>query len=130
MRKLLMTLLLVLLFVSGPQLRAADDPSIQSEPRAESQKAMSQHIKQNSYKDKYIIYDTVTGKLLNLDFKELHKGMVKKGEFFVSCADFVDGSGNQYDLDFLVGEEGGNYRVFGAIVHSVNGEKRIYHIED
>ncbi|MDA2919013.1 hypothetical protein MYX76_05885 [Desulfobacterota bacterium AH_259_B03_O07] len=108
---------------------AADDPSIQGAPREKSQAAMNKHVGENSYNDHYIIYDAVDGKLRRLKFKELHSGLVKKGDFYVSCADFVDDEGNTYDLDFLVGEKDGEYSVYQAIVHKVNGKKRQYNIE-
>jgi hypothetical protein len=109
---------------------AADDPAIQGEPRQNSQSAMKTHIDQNSINDKYIIYDAVAGQIKRLSFKELHSGLVKKGDFYVSCADFVDDKGNLYDIDLLVAEEEGDYSVYQAIVHKINGEKRDYSIEE
>ena len=110
MKRLVMILFSGIFLLFGQVIYAEDDPSIQGETREESQKAMSKHISENSYQNKYIIYDAVTGKLLNLDFKELHSGIVKKGDFYVSCADFMDTNGNQYDLDFLVGKKDGEYK--------------------
>jgi hypothetical protein len=109
---------------------AADDPTIQSEPRQNRQLAMKTHIDQNSFNNKYIIYDAVAGQMKRLSFKELHAGLVKKGDFYVSCADFVDDKGNLYDIDLLVAEEEGDYRVYQAIIHKINGEKRDYDIEE
>ena len=63
---------------------AADDPSIQGAPREKSQAAMNKHVGENSYNDHYIIYDAVDGKLRRLKFKELHSGLVKKGDFYVN----------------------------------------------
>ena len=109
---------------------AGDDPSIQGKPRVESQQAMTNHIAANTYDGNYVIYDAVDGKLLKLDFKSLHKGLVKKGDFYVSCADFADNQGNLYDLDFLVGEKGDEFSVVQALVHAVNGNKRKYDVEN
>ena len=109
---------------------AGDDPSIQGKPRVESQKAMTSHIMGNTYDGKYVIYDAVDGKLLKLDFKSLHTGIVKKGDFYVSCADFADNKGNLYDIDFLVGEKDEQFSVIQALVHSVNGNKRKYDVEN
>lgn len=108
---------------------AADDPSIQGDLRVNINSAMSRHVEQNTLDGEYIIYDAVDGKLLTLDFKELHSGITKKGEFYVSCADFTDDSGAPYDIDFLVAEKDGQLRVFQAVVHSANGNKRQYHVE-
>ena len=60
---------------------AGDDPSIQGTPRVESQKAMTSYITGNTYDGNYVIYDAVDGKLLKLDFKSLHTGIVKKEIF-------------------------------------------------
>ncbi len=128
--KFLFTVLAVFLTFSAFQnLSAADDPSIQGKARTNTQSAMSEHINENTYDGKYIIYDAVTGKLLRLDFGELHKGIVKKDDFYVSCADFSDSKGNKYDLDFLVVDNGVNFEVFEAIVHKVDGNKRKYDLE-
>jgi len=109
---------------------AGDDPSIQGTPRVESQKAMTSYITGNTYDGNYVIYDAVDGKLLKLDFKSLHTGIVKKGDFYVSCADFADNKGNLYDIDFLVGEKDKQFSVIQALVHSVNGNKRKYDVEN
>ena len=65
-----------------------------------------------------------------MDFKSLHTGIVKKGDFYVSCADFADNKGNLYDIDFLVGEKDEQFSVIQALVHSVNGNKRKYDVEN
>ncbi len=110
-------------------LLAADDPSIKGEVRTNANKAMVEHINKNSIDENYVIYDPVSNKLRKLQFKEIHKGIVKKGDFYVSCADFVDGNENKFDLDFFVVEKDGKFHVQQAIVHKINGEKRIYNIE-
>jgi hypothetical protein len=68
--------------------------------------------------------------LLRLAFKELHRGIVTKGDFDVSCADFVDEAGTLYDLDFLVAPLAGRHWILRAVVHSTGGDKRAYHVED
>jgi len=108
---------------------AGDDPSIEGELRSNIQTAMQKHIERNTLDSKFIIFDTVAGELKRLKFEELHKGIVRKGEFFVSCADFVDETGNKFDIDYLVGEKNGRLKVFQSIIHAVNGEKRKYHVE-
>lgn len=130
MNKLIVSIFTMMFISLSLIAYAGDDPSIQGKPRVESQKAMTNHIAANTYDGKYVIYDAVDGKLLTLDFKTLHTGLVKKGDFYVSCADFADSSGNLYDLDFLVGEKGEEFNVIQALVHSVNGNKRKYDVEN
>ena len=108
---------------------AADDPSIKGKIRTDIQEAMKKHIAKNTLGDHYVIYDAVKGELKKLSFKELHKGIVKKGDFYVSCADFTDASGKKYDLDFLVASKD-NLHVLQALVHSIDGNKRKYHLEN
>jgi len=103
---------------------AADDPSIQGEMRAGIQSAMQAFVTGNTVDGRFVIYDAVAGELKQLTFDNLHEGIVKKGGFYVSCADFVDARWATYDLDFLVAEEGDAYRALEGVVHSVNGEKR------
>ncbi|MGB2693396.1 MAG: hypothetical protein WBB48_01315 [Thermodesulfobacteriota bacterium] len=129
MRQILTLLVTILVFGATSSVFAADDPSITGKPRTGSQEAMSNHIEKNVLGDNYIIYDDVSGKLMMLEFKELHSGIVKKGDFYVSCADFVDAQGNKYDLDFFVAEDGGEYKLYDAIVHKVNGDKRPYNLD-
>ena len=65
----------------------------------------------------YEAFDAVAGGLKRLDFDHVHDGIVRKGEFFVSCADFYDGDKRLYDIDFLVvEEEDALYRVVTAYI--------------
>lgn len=108
----------------------ADDPSIKGQSRRALQSAMQSHIDENIVDGKYVIYDAIEGELKRLKFKRVHEGIVKKADFFVSCADFVDDRGNEYDLDLLVVKKDGKFQVLETVVHSINGSKRRYHLED
>ncbi|MFQ5930990.1 MAG: hypothetical protein ACE5MM_01140 [Nitrospiraceae bacterium] len=120
----------VLVFVFSTMSFGADDPSIKGETRMGIQSAMKSHIDENVFNGKYLVYDAVEGKLKQLTLKKLHEGIVKKAEYYVSCADFVDNQGNLYDLDLLVVQQSGDFRVLETVVHSINGNKRKYHLED
>ena len=63
---------------------------------------MKDHVAESLVDSVYAIYDGQEGALLRLKLGALHSGIVKKAEFYVSCADFTDASGREYDLDFLV----------------------------
>ena len=108
---------------------AADDPSIQGNRRRDIQTAMNEFVDHQTVGGVMRIYDPVEGKLLELKFEELHKGIVKKGDFYVSCADFVDQDGRAIDVDFLVLRDGHALRATQGVVHSVAGVKRKYHLE-
>ena len=108
---------------------AADDPSIKGDLRQAVMDSMRTYIENRMVNDTFYMYDASHGKLLKLKFDKLHEGIVKKGGFYVSCADFFDSNGKKIDLDFLVVEDGKQLKTIQAVVHSVDGKKRKYHLE-
>lgn len=108
---------------------AADDPSIKGETRRAVQIAMQEHIDHNTVNGHYVLYDAVTDDLLKLKLAKLHDGIVKKADYYVSCADFHDRNGVYFDLDFLVIEKNGKFQALQDIVHKVGSVKRKYHLE-
>ena len=128
MKKITLSIFLVLL--CSIFSFAGDDPSIQGKLRSNISSSMQKFIAENSITNNLIIYDAVTGELLRLKYDKLHSGILKKGDFYVSCADFNDSRGIKYDIDFLVGETDGSLTTLEAIVHSVGGQKRKYHVEN
>ena len=121
---------ILVLLVSTLTAFAADDPSIKGERRSAIQVAMQAHIDHNTVDGHYVVYDAVTDDLLKLKLSKLHDGIVKKADYYVSCADFHDAVGTYFDLDFLVVEEGGKFRTLQGVVHKVGRVKRTYHLED
>lgn len=128
--KSLIGLALAAYIVFGGSAFAADDPSIKGDLRANIKAAMMTHVSQTKINGDYVIFDAVEGGLKRLALKELHEGIVKKGDFYVSCADFEDVDGNLYDIDFLVAESDNELRVMQALVHKINDDKRKYHVEN
>lgn len=108
---------------------AADDASIKGDLRTNIQASMNTFIVDQSVDDKMFVYDAVDGKLLELSLDSLHSGIVKKGEFYVSCADFIDQNGRKIDIDFMVRKKNESLITTQALVHSVDGKKRTYHLE-
>lgn len=123
------TVTLGIFLVSPAVVSAADDPSIKGSLRENIKSSMMLFIKNNMIDDTYILYDSVDGRLLNLKLDKLHEGIVKKREFYVSCADFYDTDGKKIDVDFLVIKDGEQIKTLQAVVHSVDGRKRQYHLE-
>ena len=122
-------LALLLLSLVAPLSFAGDDPSIQGELRQGIHKSMKNFIDQQTIDGVFRHYDPVDGKLLHLTKPNLHSGIVKKGDFYVSCADFVDQMGRKLDVDFLLVDAGGDLRTVQALVHKVEGHKRPYDVE-
>jgi hypothetical protein len=115
--------------LAGGTAEAGDDPSIKGELRSGIQQAMNDFVEEQTVDGVIRIYDPVEGRLLRLQFKKLHSGIVRKGDFYVSCADFGDKNGREIDMDFLVIPDGEALRATQAIIHSVDGKKRKYHLE-
>ena len=109
--------------------QAADDPSIQGELRTGIQASMQDFVAHQTVDGVFRHYDPVEGRLLHLEQANLHAGIVKKGDFYISCADFVDQDGRKLDLDFLVVDAGGDLRTVQALVHKIEGDKRPYDVE-
>ena len=108
---------------------AGDDPSIKGELRTNIHAAMNDFVEEQAVDGVVRLYDPVEGHLLELKSYELHRGIVRKGDFYVSCADFVDAGGRKIDVDFLVIRDGDRLKATQGIVHSVDGKKRAYHLE-
>ncbi len=120
----------VILFLFSTSTFAGDDPKIKGELRKNIKNSMNEFVEENTVKDKLHLFDAVDGKMLDLKFASLHEGIVKKGDYYVSCADFVDQSGRKIDVDFLVIPDGKELKTVQAIVHSIDGKKRKYHLEN
>lgn len=108
---------------------SANDASIKGDLRMNIQQSMASFIEQQTIDEHLYVYDAVKGKLLQLKLEELHSGIVKKGDFYVSCADFIDQNGNKVDIDFMVRKANNSLITTQALVHSINGKKRKYHLE-
>ena len=119
----------MLLGLIATSAQAGDDPSIKGDLRTNVHKAMDAYVAQQTIDGALRLYDPVEGKLLSLGSYELHSGIVKKGDFYVSCADFVDQEGRKIDVDFLVLLNDGQLQATQGVVHSVDGKKRSYHLE-
>lgn len=125
---ILSILLLSFLTMTGLAV-AGDDPSIQGKLRQGIQSSMASFVDHQTIDGVFRHYDPVDGKLLHLKEANLHAGIVKKGDFYVSCADFVDQDGRKLDVDFLVVPDGGKLRTVQALVHKIDGDKRPYDVE-
>ena len=107
---------------------SADDPNIPKSTKAKVQTAMTNHINKmvKINEGTYPILDPDTRKIVQLDFKKLHKGVVVKGsegKYYISCADFTDKSGIKIDIDFLVSP---NYEVVESLIHKKDGKRMDY----
>lgn len=130
MKKIIHNLLFCSAILTGMAALAADDPSIKGDLRTGIGNAMNQYIESQTIDGRFYLYDAVGGQLLNLTFDGLHEGIVDKNGFYVSCADFIDQHGRKIDVDILVRPAGDTLKATQAIVHSIDGDKRQYHLEN
>ena len=108
---------------------AGNDASIKGDLRTDIKQSMANFIEHQTINGTMNVYDAVSGKLLSLKFEELHEGIVKKGDFYVSCADFKDQKGRKVDVDFMVIPSADELITTQALIHSIAGNKRKYHLE-
>jgi len=97
--------------------------------RTNVQQSMNDFINNQTIDGSMYVYDSVKGGLLKLKLDKLHDGIVKKGDFYVSCADFKDQNGKKVDVDFMVRPSGDKLITTQALLHKVDGKKRKYHLE-
>jgi len=117
------------LMVLSTLTQAGDDASIKGDLRSNIKASMNQYIDGQTINGSMYLFDGMQGKLLKMELVELHEGIVKKGDFYVSCADFVDQHGTAIDVDFMVRPKLDQLITTQAIVHSFDGNKRKYHLE-
>ena len=127
--QVLVTVISLSIMLTSPIAFAADDPSIKGAIRDKIKTSMMAYIETRMVNDTFFIFDAPEGRMLNLKFDKLHEGIVKKGNFYVSCADFFDKNGKKIDLDFLVVKDGDQLKTIQAVVHAVDGKKRKYQLE-
>lgn len=116
-------------FIMSGMATAGGDHSIKGQLRTDIMASMNNYIEASSVDGTFYMYDAVKGKLLRLKFEKLHKGVMKMGDFYVSCSDFTDGQGSKVDLDFLVVPGKDGQVTTQAVIHAVEGHKRKYHLE-
>ncbi len=103
---------------------AGDDPSITGELRANIQQAILRAIDEGTVGGIYRFYDPLTQSVLSLEFTKLYSETLKKGDFYVRCAEFKDSRGRVVDVDFLVIPDGDEMRVTLAVVHKIGVETK------
>ncbi len=121
---------LILTILAAGSAVAGNDPSIKGDLRSNIKSAMNHMIQQRTINDSFRYYDPQNNKVYDLKLVELHDGIVKKGDYYVSCADFVTPGGGKVDMDFLVLPDAGKLVATQAVMHKVDGKKRPYHLED
>ncbi len=123
-------LLLMALVMMPITALAANDSSIKGDLRTNIKASMQQYIQSQTIHGEMYLYDSLENRLLKLKLDSLHDGIVKKGDYYVSCADFVDQKNRKVDIDFMVRGKAEQLITMQAIVHAVDGSKRKYQLEE
>ena len=116
--------------IASNSANAGDDRSIKGELRKNIQNSMGDYIAKQTIDGKLYVFDAVQNKLLTLTSGKPRPGIVKDGEFYLTCADYTDQDGNKIDLDFMVRKSGKTFITTQTIVHAVEDKYRPYHVRD
>jgi len=94
--------------------------------------AMKEYVESESEASgTFDVEDPDTGETLNLSLEKVHERVGKTGNYYYSCADFRDvNTGETYDLDLDVADEGGTLSVVDVRIHKVGGEPRYTYDEN
>jgi len=120
-------IMLIMAFIlSIRPISLAQEKDRNEKQKKEIKAAIEQYIKNDqNLKGGFFVKDAKEGKVLDLSFEELHRG-VGQGEDGTSvvCADFKDEKGKLYDLDVYVKKAGAAWSVEKVVIHKVDGEAR------
>ena len=131
-RNLLITSLSLFLPLSSFASPKISNRMVSSEFREAVQGAMLEHIDATAIDNgKHLIFDPVEGDWISARFDHLHEHLIEiKDMMYVSCADFIDDTGDILDIDFLVAKVDDYYGVIRTVIHKRKGRYREAHMED
>ena len=93
--------------------------------KATLQAAMQQHIDENLIDGAYLHLNFETGSVQELYPTASHPMILRMGQYFVLCSEFIRGDGGHYNVDFYLAPRGDGYRVFRAEVENREPLKRL-----
>lgn len=125
MRERIVFVLSLAVLMAGPAL--AVEPSEKDKQAIRGE--LNQFLQRQTIDGKFFHYDPIEGRMLVLQFDEVHEGIKPAGELFVACVDFRDQFGRKLDVDIIVAPAKGSYRAIQALLHKVDGEKRSYDLQ-
>jgi hypothetical protein len=76
------------------------------------QAAMQRHIDRTAIDGAYLHLNGATGEIRRLYPVAAHPAIMRVGEYFVLCADFLDEAGEKVNVDFYLAPRGSEYVVF------------------
>jgi hypothetical protein len=91
--------------------------------KATLQAAMQHHVERQSINGVFHLMDTKTGDVVPLHPVKAHPKIMRMGENFVLCFDFLNAEGKKVDIDFYMARKGNTYVVFHTAMsdHSLLG---------
>lgn len=128
MKRLFYALLAVVVLTGFSAFAATDNETLDADTREDILRVTMEYIEANTVNGIYRFYDVVTNDVVHLKFKKLHSGIRTTDDFFNSCANFENGEGVHYDMDFLlIQNEDGGFTVTQPYVHGVGKQQRPHH---
>jgi len=122
---ILASLCAAVLMLMALAVSATDDASIRGILRPQIWAIMDDYLLTQMPYGTMRLYDPVEDKVLELETRAFSERVVRKGDFYVSCADFVDQDGRKIDLDFLVLHTEEPMRVTQTVIHKIDGLERM-----
>ena len=112
------------LMLMAVAVSAGDDPSIRGTLRPQIWETIDDYLVTLMPDATMRLYDPIENRVLRLEFMTAHEGIVRKGDFYVGSAGFVDQDGRKIDVDLLVLQTEKPMQVKQAIVHKIDGVER------
>ena len=112
------------LMLMAVAVSAEDDPSIRGTLRPQIWDTIDNYLLTQTPDGTMPLYDPIENRVLRLEITTTNEGIVRKGDFYVGCVDFVDQHGRKIDVDFLVLQTEKPMQVRQAIVHKIDGVER------
>ena len=94
--------------------------------------AMTAYVtEQSAASGTFNVKDPDTGENVSLTLVNVHERVGRTGDYYYSCADFTNANtGDLYDLDLDVADNGGTLSVVEVRIHKVGGEARYTYDDD
>jgi len=100
-------LIIFFMFTTSPSQSA----SVELNTQVELQIGLKRYIEARTVDNKYEHFNVESGKIEQLVLKNLHPVIFVTGSKYLMCADFVDSSGGDFLLDYIISLTGNDFQV-------------------
>ncbi len=103
---------LALMLLAATVSHALAGPAVSNLERSALQAAMAQHIDRQTVDGQFLYVDFTQGTVERLSPAKAHPMILKMGDDFVLCTDFVSKNGKAVNIDFYLARRGKGYVIF------------------